>query len=48
MNPWFKTLAAATCIVGDEARRTKKGIVTLAKYSRLSSRFGSAMSALSR
>ena len=24
MNPWFKTLAAATCIVGDEARRTKK------------------------
>jgi hypothetical protein len=37
MNPWFKTLAAATCIVGDEARRTKKlgGAATAARRAGL-------------
>jgi hypothetical protein len=45
MNPWFKTLAAATCIVGDEARRTKKpgGAAVAARRARLIAVLGGSL-----
>jgi hypothetical protein len=45
MNPWFKTLAAATCIVGDEARRTKKpgGAATAARRAGLIAVLGGSL-----